>query len=292
MYVLFRENEIIEMIFSLVLATVNRVNELENFLSSLLIQTYKQFELIICDQNEDGKLDDVIKKYKNYFSITHLKTPLGLSKSRNIGLKFVNGDIIAFPDDDCVYPKDLLEKIKKLFEKVDVDVLCVRPVNFELKTTAGKFLNYQTYVSLLQGPFVFCSFTMFMKKKVISEVGVFDENLGLGSNSKFQAAEDLDYGLRIIKSGFKVLYMPEIYVYHPEKEKEIGIKELTRAYRYSIATQYVLKKNKIPRYYRYYYLVRPLGGVLIELVKFRFLRVVYHIIKFYGRLIGETSTLK
>lgn len=31
MYVLFRENEINEMIFSLVLATVNRVNELENF---------------------------------------------------------------------------------------------------------------------------------------------------------------------------------------------------------------------------------------------------------------------
>lgn len=278
--------------FSLILATVNRTKEIQLFLESLSEQSYKNFELIICDQNLSNILEGIIEKYMNDFPIIHLKTPLGLSKSRNYGLNFVSGDIIAFPDDDCIYPKDLLEKVKIIFEKEDIDVLCVRPVNFDLKTTAGKFLKKKTYVNFFQGPFAFCSFTMFIKRDVIDKVGMFDEKLGLGSCSRYQAAEDLDYGLRIIQFGFKVLYTPEIYVYHPEKEREIGLKELNRAFKYSLATQYVLKKNRFPIYYRIYYMIRPLGGVVLELIKLNFFKVIYHMVKFYGRLIGEITFKK
>ena len=36
---------------------------------------------------------------------------MGLSRARNVGLKAVTGEIIAFPDDDCWYPDGLLQKV-------------------------------------------------------------------------------------------------------------------------------------------------------------------------------------
>ena len=35
----------------------------------------------------------------------------GLSRARNAGLRMIAGDIVSFPDDDCWYPPDLLQRV-------------------------------------------------------------------------------------------------------------------------------------------------------------------------------------
>ncbi|MEO0280520.1 MAG: glycosyltransferase [candidate division WOR-3 bacterium] len=273
--------------FSLILATKNRKKELVNFLESLKRQSYKNFELIVCDQNKEGFLKKIIANYSSEFEINHLYTRSGLSKARNDGLRWVKGDIIAFPDDDCIYSDDLLEKVVNKFKEVEeLDGFCGRPVNFEGKTTAGKFLKKSKWVKLLEAPFVFCSFTMFLKKKVIEEVGEFNENLGLGAESKFLSSEDLDYGIRILKKGFKIFYDPELIVFHPEKEKIFNKEVLERAYKYALSTGYVLKKHDFPWWYCIYYILRPLGGVFISGLKGNFPKLKWHSVKFLGRLQG------
>jgi len=68
--------------FSLILATVGRNEELARFLQHLDQQTYRNFELIIVDQNQDGILDPLIRQYQGrfpllrqmgyfYFALTH-----------------------------------------------------------------------------------------------------------------------------------------------------------------------------------------------------------------------------
>ena len=50
--------------FSLVMATLNRRDEVAGFINSLLAQTYADFELLIIDQNQDNRVYDLYEQYK------------------------------------------------------------------------------------------------------------------------------------------------------------------------------------------------------------------------------------
>ena len=74
--------------FSLVMATLGRSEEIKIFLDSLSAQDYKNFELIIVDQNERDILRDIVDEYKQKFYINHIRIrEKGLSLARNIGIK-------------------------------------------------------------------------------------------------------------------------------------------------------------------------------------------------------------
>ncbi|NIA11343.1 MAG: glycosyltransferase, partial [Nitrospiraceae bacterium] len=274
--------------FSLVIGTLNRKQELDRFLDSLKKQTYTNFELIVVDQNQDGLIDDLMEKYGKLFTIKHIKVNFkGLSKARNEGLKYVGGDIIGFPDDDCVYPKNLLEQVKDIFElDKSIDVLCGRPVNFEGRTTAGKFLKRKSVVNIYKSLFVFCSFTMFFRSEVLKTVGLFDENLGLGSQTPFGSSEDLDIGIRALRLGYKILYDPEVVVFHPEKENLFNRDVAIRARNYATGTGYVLKKHKVPLWYLFFYAVRPIAGVFLSILTLNKGKAIWHLQKFWGRIKG------
>ena len=90
--------------FCFVLATVGRVQEVGAFLDSLTRQTFGDFSVVLVDQNADGRLDALMADYANRLSIKRVASAPGLSKARNVGLAHARGDVIGFPDDDCVYP--------------------------------------------------------------------------------------------------------------------------------------------------------------------------------------------
>ena len=98
---------------SLVLGTLGRTEQLQFFLEKVSVQSYANFEIIIVDQNIDDRVDKLLIDYIPRLAITHLRAQPGLSKARNLGLKSCSGDIIAFPDDDCWYPPDLLASVVK-----------------------------------------------------------------------------------------------------------------------------------------------------------------------------------
>ena len=98
--------------------TINVTDELELFLKSLKEQTYKDFELIAVDQNKEDKAYKILEKYENDFEIKYMKSDRkGLSLNRNRGLLVMDGSIAGFPDDDCEYQPDTLEKVVKFFKE-------------------------------------------------------------------------------------------------------------------------------------------------------------------------------
>src|SRR5271166_3162469 len=99
---------------SLIVATVNRVAELDRLLTSLDRQTYKEFEVIVVDQNPNDRLVPLLAKHPR-LSIKHLRCERGLSRARNAGLQVAKGEIVAIPDDDCWYPDRLLESVTAWF---------------------------------------------------------------------------------------------------------------------------------------------------------------------------------
>ena len=103
---------------SLIMPTINVTTELDLFLKSLKAQTYKDFELIVVDQNEGNEVFEIVKDYEEDFKIKYVKSDeKGLSLNRNRGLILMKGEIVGFPDDDCEYSSDTLEKVVEFLIK-------------------------------------------------------------------------------------------------------------------------------------------------------------------------------
>ena len=97
--------------FDLVVATIGRTEELARLLETLAAQSSRDFRVILIDQNDDGRLEPIIERYRDDIDLIHLASKPGLSRARNVGLRSLQADVIAFPDDDCWYPPDLLGRV-------------------------------------------------------------------------------------------------------------------------------------------------------------------------------------
>ncbi len=101
------------MLFSIIVPIYNVADYLDRCLNSILLQSYKKYEvLLICDDSSDNS-NDIAKsyseKYENFKFIFEKNT--GLSKAKNIGLSQAAGDYILFVDGDDFIEKDLLKTL-------------------------------------------------------------------------------------------------------------------------------------------------------------------------------------
>src|SRR6202000_1855439 len=103
--------------------------------------------------------------------------------------------------------------------------------------------------------------------RVVSEVGAFDEELGVGSGTPFGSGEETDYVVRAVAKDFKAQYLPGLTVHHPHPEATIDKRIAQRAYLYGCGMGRVLSKHRYPLWFKCRALVRPLGGGLISLIR-------------------------
>jgi glycosyltransferase involved in cell wall biosynthesis len=280
-----------EPLISLVVATVGRSAEMERFLEHAVKQSYRNLEVIVIDQNSDGRVEDIIKRYQNRMSIIHVRCSRGASKARNVGIRLSRGEIIAFPDDDCWYSPTLLESIVALFRKnTNWDGLTGRIVN-EMNSASGnaQFDAEPGYVTLSNLWRRACAATLFFTKETVEAIGNFDEELGPGAGTPWGGAEDIDYPARAIKAGRTIFYDPKICVFHPDLSVAAQTDGLRRAYSYGAGIGRVWRKQKFPARTIGYYLVRPLVGACVSLVTGRWMQARYRWAAFQGRLSGVMS---
>ncbi|MGO9607086.1 MAG: glycosyltransferase family 2 protein [Candidatus Binataceae bacterium] len=273
--------------FSLVLATRGRVVELQRFLGALGRQTYRDFELIVVDQNPDDRLVGVLAREGVRFRINHLRSEPGLSFARNCGLPFAHGDIVAFPDDDCWYSPDLLERVHDSFTRhLDAHCLSGRCIDSTGRDSHGRWDSTPGWITPFN-LFRRCnSNTLFLRHLVIERVGDFDEQLGVGAETPWGSGEDTDYVLRALTAGCKAFYSPEIQVYHNNPSLWPDRDQLARRLGYSRGFGRVLRKHRYPLWLVGYHVSRPLGGLLLALIRGRLGQVRYYALASGGRLQG------
>lgn len=112
--------------FSIILPVYNVENYLEDCLDSIYNQTYKNIELIVVNDGSTDSSLNILKKYQaNYLPdmIILNQENKGLSEARNRGLELVTGDYIYFLDSDDYIDISMFEKIQKVIEKNEVDLL-------------------------------------------------------------------------------------------------------------------------------------------------------------------------
>ena len=182
--------------YSLIIATLGRKKELLELIESIKNSDYEtnNLEIIIVDQNEKGFFDKELLEF-NDLEIKHIHSDTkGLSYNRNIGLLYVTGDIICFPDDDCKFYDNTLFEVSNLLADTNIGFCMGRIYDRkEQKNIIKKWSNKEFKVSKFNSYFVNSSITMFIKKEYILN---FDENLGVGA--KFGSCEDADFIYRIL----------------------------------------------------------------------------------------------
>jgi len=248
--------------FDLVVATVDRVEELEAFLASLERQTRKDFRVLVVDQNDDDRVEGVLGRHTP-LRVERLRAPRGLSRARNEALSHLKADVVAFPDDDCVYPDDLLERVAARLGP-GVDGVTGREPSW---TTAAAVLTRDNLWNRA------ISFTIFLRRELVERIGAFDERLGLPSSS----GEEIDYLIRALDAGAPIEYDPALVVLHPQKPVDLA----AAGARDGASIGYLLRKHRYPPRMLARMLLRPALGAVVDPR-----RANFHLSTLRGRLRG------
>ena len=106
---------------SVIMPAFNASAFISDSIDSILKQSYKNLELIICDDcSSDETLDlaSQFSKYDDRINLISNSTNLGIAQSRNRCISIAKGEIIAFCDSDDVWQNDKLElQVKKLLSE-------------------------------------------------------------------------------------------------------------------------------------------------------------------------------
>lgn len=280
------------MLISLVVATVDRTEELVRFLQALNGQTYRQFELIVVDQNPDNSLAAVLSQYADLFPIRHLRSERGVSRARNRGIAAARGDVIGFPDDDCWYPQDLLEEVSETLETHHAwDGLTGRCLVKPFGTHAG-LARFAPTAGLLTPVGIWtrsCAATLFVRRTVIDGIGPFDDSLGPGSGTAWEAAEDMDYVLRAVENGFHIYYEPDLVVFHPPPPSLRDERSLVRAFTYGMGAGRVLRIHNQPFWFVCLFWLRAAARGVVSLLKMDTRAGMFYLKSLQGRMLGWLS---
>jgi glycosyltransferase involved in cell wall biosynthesis len=189
-----------------ILLTVRNVEQyIDKCLTSILKQTFTDFEVILVDDLSNDKTKDIIEKFTDkrirYFRNKEL---LGLSQSRNECVKQARGDFVFFTDGDCVVsPNWLQEGITYLKTAGYVGVEGkTYYISKEYKPTRSDDVVENKTGEL----FMTCNIAY--KKAIIERIGGFDK--------RFTYHEDRDLALRALKQG-RIFFNPKMVVYHQKK---------------------------------------------------------------------------
>jgi glycosyltransferase involved in cell wall biosynthesis len=252
---------------SLVLATVDRIDEVARLLASLSDQVYRDFEIIVVDQNGDDRLVPVLETHRQRCRIVHLRCARGASRARNVGLSRASGEIVAFPDDDCWYPPDLLgQVVARLASTNNVDGLSGCCEDGRGNRTITRWSRRPQRVTKLSVWRTTTAITVFLRRSVMCSAVRFDETLGPGANTPWGAGEDIEFVIRAIESGARIEYDPQLVVFHPNPLIDYGEAARNRAHRYAAGMGRVLRQHRYPFWFVAYQWLRPMLGSAISLV--------------------------
>jgi glycosyltransferase involved in cell wall biosynthesis len=272
---------------SLIVATVDRVPELDRLLASLEEQSYRDFEVIVIDQNPDNRLVPVLSRHA-CLRIEHLRSERGLSRARNVGLGVAQGDIVAIPDDDCWYPKDLLLLVVEWLEShPGFGLLNTALRDGENKSSGPNLPRASCRCTKSNVWRCAISTAMFMQRSVTTAIGRFNEDIGVGARSAYQSGEETDYVLRALEQGFEMWYESSLTVHHQSLDSIERLRKTT--YPFALGTGCVLRMHEYPLYEVGAHLIRSLGGAAVSLSQGNLAKAQVYVLRGAGQLVGYVS---
>jgi len=229
---------------SIIIPTKNNQKVLRRCIKSLEENTtYKNWEIIIIDNNSTEKLtrsyyeslkgtspatgNTGLTEWRDPYRIISYSEPFNFSKMNNLAVKHAKGDLILFLNDDTkIIDPNSLEEMVSLCCQKDVGAVGAKLVYSDdtiqhagvsfLKSGAGfhpfqrineKKGGYHNIMNVVRECSAVTGACLLTKKEIFERVNQFDENFDLYYG-------DADLCLKIIESGYHVLYTPHAKLLH------------------------------------------------------------------------------
>jgi glycosyltransferase involved in cell wall biosynthesis len=189
---------------SICIPTYNRKDYLKETLDSILVQTYKDYEIVIVDDGSTDGTEDMLKQLG--FPVTyHWQENGGDAAARNKLIELARGQYISFIDSDDLLLPDAIEKLVRIMQTEDEDVIAYGSYlridqngkvygRCKRKLYSGNITKY-----LFQTVFVHSCGSMF-PKKILKDSTVFDTSL--------KVCSDYDFWLRLSMK-YRFVALPE-----------------------------------------------------------------------------------
>lgn len=232
--------------FSLIVATVGRTDELRRFLRSLTQQAFSDYEVIVVDQNRDDRIADLIQEFDSQIRCVHVRCSPGVSKARNLGYTLAEGDIVAFPDDDCWYSDGLLRNVDGWFrENPRYSIFAVGAVDETGAASGNRWIQNACDLHPINVfRTTFCS-TLFIRNDAEVKKAYFDEAIGPGSLTKFACGDETDFILQLLGMGLRGRFDRSWHVGHARRDMLSRNISRHRAITYGCGMGRVLRKHSL-----------------------------------------------
>jgi glycosyltransferase involved in cell wall biosynthesis len=208
------------MFFSIIIPVYNRPDEISELLSSLvLLNYYKNFEVVIVEDGSSLPCDKVIASFHSKLEISYYsKTNSGPGDSRNFGMQKAKGDYFIIFDSDCIIPPNYLTEVDHALNLKFADCFGGPDKALDSFSDVQKAINFAMTSFITTGgirggseaidKFQPRSFNMGISKKAFEATGGF---------GKIHPGEDPDLSIRLWELGFETVLLPEAYVYHKRR---------------------------------------------------------------------------
>jgi glycosyltransferase involved in cell wall biosynthesis len=202
-------------IFSIIIPTYNRPNELSRCLNSIerLHFSRERFEVIVVDDGSTIQLQEMIHFTQYHFAIKVFRqSNAGPAAARNLGAQQAIGDFLIFIDDDCLTIPGWLSKIEARLKQHPTNVVGGKTMNalrhnpFAIASQMIIDAAYEYYNAFSENAAFFTSNNMTIPSALFRSIG--------GFKSTFRTSEDREFCDHWLSKGYKMIYAPEIILYH------------------------------------------------------------------------------
>jgi glycosyltransferase involved in cell wall biosynthesis len=232
-----------ELSFSVVMPAYNAARTIRAAISSVLAQTFQDFELIVVDDESKDETLEIARKFADPRIKTLTCEHSGIAATRNVGIAISRGKYVSFLDSDDVWLPSYLETMGTALDQEPNAAMAygdawmmddatrrigrskaMAASNPPIPSPPGP---HEFLIRLLHGNFVFVSATV--RRSVLLSVGGFDETLA--------SAEDYDLWLRVVARGCRVVRPPGIHAIYRRRrgslstDRKLMLGETARIYR-------------------------------------------------------------
>ena len=203
--------------FSIIVPVYNRPQEMDEFLESLVLQTDKDFEVMVMEGKCEHSCKSVCDKYCDRLNIKFYEDNSGRSERRNLGMQLSLGNYFLLFDSDCILPKDYIAIVRKVLTDDYIDCFGGPDRADDTFSDMQLAINYSMTSIMTTGgirggmkaldKFLPRSFNMGLSREVFDVTRGYLDMIG----------EDTDLSMRIKEAGFKTRLIKEAFVYHKRR---------------------------------------------------------------------------
>jgi len=187
---------------------------IESSIESLLNQTVKPDEIIVVNDGSTDSSEEKIKRHKGIMLINH-DGNLGLAHARNTAIKNSSGDIIVFIDSDARAHPDFIEKILKCYGEEDIAGVGGEVIESSTESIYDRWRSHHAYQGQkekrLKKVDMIAGVASSYRRNIFDQIGYFDTEFRTNG-------EDMEFGLRLKKKGFTLIYTPFAKVDHMRRD--------------------------------------------------------------------------